>query len=291
MPQLKVYQSLWATELRRPGVPETPVEERFQRVKDAGYDGIALDLGALDLASARATLPLFARTGLEGLVTAFPNAIEDLRPALHLAKDLGAPFVVVVGQVMPLSLEGQVPVVLEWLALAKAEGVALQFETHRASITNDLYATLLLLDAVPEMRLAADLSHYVVDREMTLPLRAELHGYVSRILERSDSFQGRIATRNQIQVPIGFPQHRKWLELFLGWWEEGFARWRRRAGSADTLIFLAELGPPEYAMTGADGRELSDRWEEALELKRLVREVWARLESASTTNLARSPLS
>jgi hypothetical protein len=276
---LKVYQSLWATEARRPGVAEAPVEERFRKVKDAGYDGIAIDLGALDLAAAKKTVPLFARTGLSGLVTAFPNAIEDLRPALHLAKDIGAAFVVVVGQVMPLTLEEQVPVVRAWLRLAREEAVALQFETHRASITNDLYATLALLDAVPEMRLAADLSHYVVDREMTLPLRPELEGYVGRILERSDSFQGRIASRNQIQLPIGFPQHRKWLELFLGWWEAGFRAWRSRAGGADQLVFIMELGPPEYAITGQDGAELSDRWQEALELKRLVEALWAKLEA------------
>ena len=288
MPALKIYQSLWATELRRPSAKEAPVEERFERVKEAGYDGIAVDLGALDLASARKTVPLFRQTGLGGLLTAFPNSIEDLRPALHLAKDIGAPFVVVVGQVMPLSLTGQVPVVLEWLALAKAEGVTLQFETHRASITNDLYATLLLLDAVPEMRLAADLSHYVVDREMTLPLRPELHSYISRILERSDSFQGRIASRNQIQLPIHFPQHRKWLDLFLAWWAEGFRAWRRRAGKDDALIFLNELGPPEYAITDAAGNELSDRWQEALELRRLVTAIWAKLEEAGASNLAPS---
>ena len=36
---LSVYQSLWATEMRRPGVPERPVEERFDRVREAGFDG------------------------------------------------------------------------------------------------------------------------------------------------------------------------------------------------------------------------------------------------------------
>jgi hypothetical protein len=29
-----------------------------------------------------------------------------------------------------------------------------------------------------------------------------------------------------------------------------------------------------YAITGADGRELSDRWEEALILKDHMREIW-----------------
>ena len=44
------------------------------------------------------------------------------------------------------------------------------------------------------------------------------------------------------------------------------------------LTFLCELGPREYAMTGRDGYELSDRWEEAQLLMGRVRDLWARLE-------------
>jgi len=267
MPELLVYQSLWATEKRTPGVPETPVAARFEAVKAAGYDGMAIDLGALSLDQARETVPLFARTGLGGLLTAFPKSIEDLRPALHLAKDIGSPFVVVVGQVMPVTVEGSIPVIREWLRVAREEGVPIQFETHRACITNDMFATLQLLDAVPEMRMACDLSHYVVDREMTLPLFPDYHLQISRILERCDSFQGRIANRCQVQLPVQFPQTKPWLDLFLGWWAEGFRRWKARAGAEDRLIFLCELGPRDYAITGADGLELSDRDADALILR------------------------
>lgn len=275
MPELAVYQALWATEQRTPGVAETPVGERFDAVKAAGYEGMAIDLGALTLEQARETVPHFARTGLGGLLTAFPKSIEDLRPALHLAKDIGAPFVVVVGQVMPVSVDGMIPVIRDWLRLAAEEGVPLQFETHRNCITNDMFATLQLLDAIPEMRLAADLSHYVVGREMTLPLHGEYHGQIRRLLERSDSFQGRIASRCQVQLPVQFPQTRPWLDLFLGWWAEGFRLWKQRAGADDRLIFLCELGPRDYAITGADGLELSDRAEDALILRDHARRLFA----------------
>jgi hypothetical protein len=272
--QLQCFQSLWATELRRPGVAERPVAERFDRVKEAGYDGLAIDLGATDLAAGRSCIAEYVRTGLKGLVIAFPTSIEALRPALQLAKDIGAPFVVVVGKIMPLAVEHMIPVVRGWMQVAAEESMPIQFETHRNCITNDLFSTLLLLDAVPAMRLCADLSHYVVDREMMLPISPEMQGYVARVLERSDSFQGRIATRSQIQVPIAFPQHRIWLETFLAWWKEGFSRWQARAPQQD-LVFLCELGPPNYALTDANGDELSDRWEEALLLRRLAREIWA----------------
>src|SRR5437588_334729 len=92
----------------------------------------------------------------------------------------------------------------ESFEMVEAEGVEIQFETHRNCITNDLFTTLLLLDAVPEMRLCADLSHYLVDREFWYPIAPENHALIRRILERADSFQGRVSSREQIQVQISF---------------------------------------------------------------------------------------
>jgi len=275
MQRLAVYQALWAMEHRRPGEPQPALADSFDRVKAAGFDGVAIDLGALTFAQAEETVPQFERTGLGGLLTAFPRSIEELRPALRLAKRIDAPFVVVIGQVMPLSVEGSIPVIREWLRLAAEEAMPIQFETHRNCITNDLFATVQLLDAVPEMRLAADLSHYVVDREMPCPPPAELQALVARVLARSDSFQGRVAARGQIQIALDFPQNAKWVRLFRDWWAAGFSSWKARAGADDTAIFLCELGPPDYAITDADGRELSDRWAEALALRDMARELWA----------------
>ena len=272
--RLLVYQALWAMD--RLASPEASVAEKFDRVREAGFDGMAIDLGALTMDQAEATVPHFARTGLAGGLTAFPASVEALRPALQLAHRISAPFVVVIGQEMPIRLDDMLPVIEGWLRVAEQESMPIQFETHRNCITNDLYTTVQLLDAVPEMRLAADLSHYVVDREMPCPPSAPLQKLMTQVLERSESFQGRVAARGQIQVSLSFPQHAKWVALFRGWWRQGFAAWRaRHAGADSALVFLCELGPPDYAITDAQGRELSDRWREALLLARWARETWS----------------
>jgi hypothetical protein len=152
------------------------------------------------------------------------------------------------------------------------------FETHRDRLTTDLLFTLQVLDAIPQMRLTADLSHYLVGREFRWPVDEENHALIRRILVRSDSFHGRVASREQVQISLGFEQNRGWLELFLGWWEEGFRLWRTRAEGSATCAFTIELGPPEYAITGPDGRELDDRWAEAKRLERMIREIWARVD-------------
>ena len=274
---LHIYQSLWA--MRPYDLANPPFAEICARVAEAGYKGIALDFGADDVSVARAIRPHMEREGLTPLLVAFPKTVESLRETLHMAKDFGSPFVDVIGQVTPLTVEGMIPVVRRWMDMADEIGAPIQFESHRNCITNDLYSTLALLDAIPEMRMCADLSHYVVDREFWHPLSERDMGLISRILSRADSFQGRVASRQQIQLQLDFPQHRKWVELFRGWWREGLASWRARNDDGD-CVFLCELGPPEYAMTDARGEEMSDRWTEALQIKAWIEEIWADLESA-----------
>ena len=272
---LKTFTSLWAMQPHDQTGIKLPYGQLCEMVAQAGYDGMAIDLGAGDVAQAHEVRPHMERHGLTPLIVAFPKTIESLRETLVMAKDFGSPFVDVIGQVMPLSVDGMIPVIRQWMDMADEIGVPVQFETHRNCITNDLYSTLCLLDAIPEMRICADLSHYVVDREFWFPLSERDMGLISRILQRSDSFQGRVASRQQIQLQLDFPQHQKWVELFKGWWREGLQDWRRR--SEGECIFLCELGPPEYAMTDAQGREMSNRWEEALQIKAWVAEIWQEL--------------
>ena len=269
---LKTYTSLWAMQPHDQTGIKLPYDEVCEMVSSAGYDGMAIDLGAGDVAQAHEVRPHMERHGLTPLIVAFPKTVESLRETLVMAKDFGSPFVDVIGQVMPLSVDGMIPVIREWIEMADQIGIPIQFESHRNCITNDLYSTLCLLDAVPEMRMCADLSHYVVDREFWFPISERDLGLISRVLQRSDSFQGRVASRQQIQLQLDFPQHQKWVKLFQNWWREGLKDWRQR--SSGDCIFLCELGPPEYAMTGPDGIEMSNRWEEGLQIKSWVERIW-----------------
>ena len=105
-----------------------------------------------------------------------------------------------------------------------------------------------------------------------------------RILDNSWGFHGRVASREQVQIQISFPHQKEWVDVFMAWWEYGFRSWRRRAPADATLTFLCELGPKEYAMTGADGYELSDRWQEAQMMKDMIRDLWARLDAEDGRN-------
>ena len=279
MQKLEIYQSLWGMELRSPDTPERSMEENFRMAAEAGFDGMCIDLGANEIGQFRDAQQYYEQFSLGCMVNAFPFKLNELKPVLELAKDFNACMVNVIGGVMPVTVAGAIPVIYRWMDDAEQIGVPLLFETHRDGILNDLYYTLQVIDSIPELRLCADLSHFVVDREFRSPIRDVDQGYVNRVLERSDCFQGRIANREQVQIQIDFPQHQEWVDIFKGWWKSGMRMWRQRMDDDATLVFLCELGPPPYAITDADRRELSSRWDEALKIKGWVETIWAELEA------------
>lgn len=281
MQTLKIYQSLWAMQQRGPDGYEHGTEKSFQMIADAGYSGVCVDPTANEIAENLALKPYFEQHGLDVMVNAFPKSDDDLRKLLEFAKEMNAKQFSIIGAIYPLTIAGAIPIIRKWIEISEQIGMPILFETHRDCITNDMFFTLQLLDEIPEMRLCADLSHYVLNRELATPLTRDWAALFDRLLARSDSFQGRVANREQIQVPIEFEQHQEWVELFKHFWSRGFNDWRSRAQEDQELIFLCELGPPPYAITDINHLELSDRWEEALTIKAWVEELWRNSSATS----------
>jgi len=266
-------------ELRSPSRPERSKEEVFAMIAEAGFDGACMDPAADEIPHYREFAHLFTEHGLGSMVNAFPYTPDDMAPILDFAVEMQSCMVNVISGVMPIKPEDAVGDVRRWIAEANERDMPLLFETHRDGLLNDLYFTLQLMELVPEMRLCADLSHFVVDRELRSPVPDRDQGYISSVLKRSDCFQGRIANREQVQIQINFPQHQEWVEIFKGWWKEGMREWRKRNADDATLVFLCELGPPPYAITDADQNELSDRWQESLQIRDWVRTIWSELDN------------
>ncbi len=277
---LKIYQSLWAMEQRIPGVPEATPQTHLERIAEAGYNGACLDPNVSEIPDSLKLKSVFSDLGLECMVNAFPHSEATLEPLLDMAATLNATQVNIIAQVMPLKAEDAAEIIDRWLSLARTYPFPVLMETHRNSTLNDLFYTLEVLNLVPDLRLCADLSHFVVDRELQLPLAEPDKGYFDRVIERSDSFQGRISNNQQVQIALEFEQHAEWVAQFLRWWEDGIAGWSARNDAHATLRFLVELGPPPYAITDAQQRELSDRWQEGLLIREWVEAIWERTQAS-----------
>jgi hypothetical protein len=251
---------------------ELTLEEKVDRIARAGFDGVTDHFYDRAHMSPLMALLKERHLAIEGQV--FPRSIGELAPALEMAAEFGCHHITIQPDICPMTVAECLPILEGWQRLAEQAGVPVYVETHRGRMTNDLLFTLQLLDAFPALRFTIDLSHYVVAREMNLPIRNDMAAMISRILNHGWAIHGRVAGAHQVQLELSFSQHQPWFAQFRAWWAEAIRSWRQRAGNDATLSFTCELGPAPYAISGPDGRDQTDRWAEALMLRETVRELW-----------------
>lgn len=266
-----VFQSMWAMQNEQ-GVLPSPLEQQLTKIAEAGFDGITDHF--YEPAAARELSRLARSLGLQIEGQLFPQTVDGLQPALDIASQYGCHHLTIQADIRPRTLKEAVTLIEGWQRLAEQVDFPVLIETHRYRVTNDLHFTLDLLRELPEMKLLADLSHYVVGREIPLPPSDEDQRQIETILRRSWGFHGRVASCEQVQVPISFPQHQPWLALFSEWWRFGIHDWLARPEAQGSLSFTCELGPPPYGITDRFGRDITDRWEESLQMKSLARRLW-----------------
>nr|WP_296765822.1 hypothetical protein [Rhodococcus sp. (in: high G+C Gram-positive bacteria)] len=259
---LEHFQSMWAMEdLPFARADRWTLSEQVEQIAAAGYDGLAVDLGAKQAAAAGAIAPLIRAHSLKAAVFAFAGTDAQLDTALRYAHSIGARRMVLCATVFHSLPQEAAAIVSRWYRRAADDGIELELETHRNTVTNDLRFTSAMIDHLdPDLLLAVDLSHFVCANELPDIPEAETEHHLGRVLNRAGSIQGRIATRCQVQVPLGYPQHAGWESRFRSWWTAGFSAIRAGGRSA---MFCTELGPRPYAWTDRHGDEVSDRWSEA----------------------------
>ncbi len=279
-PQLHILQSLWGMDRVLGNPREWTLAERLALIDEAGFDGISAHVYPearvedwIGDAQARGFV-------IEG--NAFPQTVADLEPALELAARHQIHHLVIQADVRPYNADAAVPLLQGWQQLARAYGVPLLVETHRNTLTNDLWATRECLDRLPDLPLLADLSHYVCGQEMNLPISPRNEALIQRILAQAHAFHGRVSSAEQVQLEISFDIHRPWLDQYLTWWWQGFEHWLARARGGDSLTFTCELGPAPYAIADRHGFDRSNRWEEAQHMRDLVRQLWDRVVHPSS---------
>lgn len=274
MQKLLVFQALWAMERRHTDGFERSLEENVEMIVEAGFDGFSADWR--DREKCRRMAELMKAHNLTGEGQCFPRTVDDLKPALENATEFRLHHLDIQPDVRPRKMADCIPLIEGWQRLAEEVDFPVYIETHRDRMTTDLFFVLDLLEQFPNLKLLADLSHFLVGREFAWPIDETNHGYIHEILDHSWAFHGRVASREQVQIEISFPHHKMWLDTFLDWWDYGFRSWRTRNPADATCAFVCEFGPKPYAITGPDGNDTTDRWKESLMLKDLIRETWAK---------------
>jgi len=176
------------------------------------------------------------------------------------------------------------------LRAAEKHRLPIFIETHRATITQDLWRTVQIAEKFPEVRFNGDFSHYYCGQEMVYGGLEMKLAFMEPIFARTGFLHGRIASPGCMQVPIeadtaARPQQAhgvvNYLEHFREMWTRAMLGFLRAAGPGDALIFAPELlaGTHYYArlFSDASGRlvEESDRYQQALLCGKIARECFA----------------
>ena len=147
-------------------------------------------------------------------------------------------------------------------------------QTHRGRVTQDLLRTVGYAKAIPELRFDLDFSHYIVGGELTGAFPPPAEAAFALLMERATMLDGRFSNGEQVQVDMLNPAYREPVDRVANLWKRVMLGWLRTARRGDVFPFRVELGPPGYAILGADGREISDRWVQQKAMRDFVETLW-----------------
>jgi sugar phosphate isomerase/epimerase len=243
---------------------------RLRTYKEAGYDGIECANIGMD---PDAFGDLTGELGLDYVAMMFCddeqafrdqlNNVKKTKPLLinchpgrdHFSHERGCEFF---RNVMDMAQEVEAQIV---------------YETHRTRCLYSPWATARYLDAIPDLRICADFSHFttVAENDMTQGL---YKGFMDTAIARTDHIHARVGYAHGPQVPdprVG--EGLVWTELFEGWWDDIIAQ--RQAEGREFVTVNPEFGPPLYQPFDPVTREpLADIWECCLFITKRFRERW-----------------
>jgi sugar phosphate isomerase/epimerase len=280
-PRLDVQQAIWGMEGLGENGKEWSLEQKFEKIAEAGFTGVSYLIPSPE--NMDTWHRLLDRYKLSFSAIAFPSKPQDIIDIIRQANEFGRVQYINSQVSNSFVIDQEAVQLLDGLLQASVASRIPHFiETHRGTVTQDLIRTARYVEALPELRLTIDLSHYVVAGEI-LGTNEHVEAYFDQILARSAGMHGRVSSGEQIQVDVGVNGDHPMMAHFKRWWRQGMVHWLKQAQPGDLFPFCAELGPPNYyGITRRDEfgheHEVSDRWQQALLLKRIVEEEWKKAQ-------------
>ncbi|HTR28212.1 MAG TPA: TIM barrel protein [Puia sp.] len=269
--QLKILGTDW-------GFPGS-LDEYGAKVKAAGYDGIEI-WWSLEQARQDAVFAMLKKYGLEvGFLCGayeedpaehfehFKKMVEGAarntrqRP-LYINCHSGRDF---------FSFEDNKKFIDCTTAISKETGVKILHETHRSRILFAAPVARRYLEAIPELRITLDVSHWCNVSESLL---ADQPKTVSMALERAEHIHARIGHPEGPQVSD--PRAPEWqpvVEAHFAWWDVIL---RRKKERGEAMTILTEFGPPDYMPTlPYSHNPVADQWAINTHMLQILRKRYA----------------
>jgi len=158
--------------------------------------------------------------------------------------------------------------------MAKDVDAPMVFETHRTRCLYSAWQTERILNALPDLRITADFSHFTAVAENNLK-QTPYSRMMDVAIEHTDHIHARVGNAHAPQVPdprvgVGL----KWTEHFEKWWDRVIEA--RLAEDRPFLTINPEFGPPPYQpVDPVTEKPLADIWDVCLWMTERFRTRWA----------------
>lgn len=139
-------------------------------------------------------------------------------------------------------------------------------ETHRASITQDIWRTNRMLERNPALSLNLDFSHWYTGLELQALESSAVENAMEAIVAHTKFLHGRIGDRCCMQVPLDGNEDAL-LTPFLNIWQRVLAHHESARLPADFWFVTELLGPTFQYARLVNGKEEGDRWRDACLLR------------------------
>ncbi|KAL3456782.1 hypothetical protein BJX64DRAFT_281119 [Aspergillus heterothallicus] len=258
---IKRFRSLWGIE---PGPEQSNWKKRFIEWKEHGYAGIEISFDDPKAEELQRTRKIADEVGLEISITLFsawPGYIgprpAGLTPEIHadcfreqlkFAKILKPVRINAQSGADYFTLDESVRFYQLALKVEKEEGFAgiVTHETHRNRSLFNPYAADHILQQVPELKITADISHWVVVSERLLDQGEEDKAILTRMIPRVGHLHARIGTTQSSQCPEPLnPIFTAEREFFDKLWVR-IVKHRQETDPESTLTWVPEYGPYPY---------------------------------------------
>ena len=244
-------------------VADLPLEHFLERARAAHFDGVEVFLGARAESDAAISSALegFGLRLIAQVITAGPDPqahLDSFARQLDRATATGAEAVNAHAGSDFFLFEQNLRLMEGCLELGAAAGVPVWFETHRGRALYNLPGTLQYLEALPELRLVADISHFMVVHESDLRSRGDL---LERLVSRVRHIHARVGHPEGPQGvhPLA-PECSDLLHFHRSFWARVLSE-RALAGAVECSL-TPEAGPPPYMPTlPFTSAPLADPWQ------------------------------
>ena len=271
--QIKFFCPHWGSE-------SLPFEEFLHKVKSEGYDGVEMSL-PLDKNNFQEVVQLLENYELLLIGQHWETVERDI--SLHMKEYESRLYHL--AEAKPLFINSQTgkdyysfgqneSLIKRAAEIEKSTGVKIVHETHRGKFSFAAHVCKGYLEAIPELQLCLDVSHWCNTAETFLYDQEEA---VDLAIERTFHIHSRVGHTQGPQVTD--PRCEEWqeaLQRHLFWWDKVVNKFE--AQGSELLTITTEFGPSPYMVQLPGSNEsIASQWDINVFMKNLLKHRYASL--------------